>query len=193
VVGAHLRVLECQLDNCTLLQQQEISTFVDCDVCLYDVQNPFGKVTGGFVTLNGPLIKVKAVTSVYGTQLCIEGAQFQLTSASFTWSKPNEFAKPNFDLVVHRSPDLESLGSLEEGIDVWCLQMREEVVKPRLTLPGRSRSVEVTLMDGLILIPDGSREGVFRRIGVWVTDHRSVVGDGQHPFRHAERQHVTII
>lgn len=200
VVGAHNRILECQLDRCSLPSQRETAHVVDCGVELQDKTNPFGAVKSGFVTLKGPLIKAtllrgKAVLGLVHPEMpALQGAVSDLTHLDIM-SHPDEFAKPELDLVNNLSlnEDLKSLGSEEDGADVWCLQMREEVVKPTYFLGGRSERIEVTLMDGLILTPIEGEADNFRRIGVWVTYYRVVVEPEQHPLGDTEPVVLTII
>ena len=127
--------------------------------------------------------------------LRVEDTQFQLISDAFkTISHPNDFASVHLDLVRFQpNEDLEGLGELEDGVDLWCLQMREERVASRRVFPGMVGSTEVTLMDGLVLVPVDGTEGTFRRIGCWVTDFRGVVEEAQHPFRHVDEAVVKIV
>jgi len=135
------------------------------------------------VTLSAPMRKFKLVKGAYFTMLRVEGEHFQIVSESMEkMSPPSDFASPRFDLVLPQSPDLEGLGRLEEGIDVWCIPMRQEVVQAKRTFPGQDGPVPVALMDGLVLLPAQTDSGAFRRIGVWVTDYRGLLKEEESPF-----------
>lgn len=194
VVGAHKRILETPFDNCPVISQLEATKILDCEVRLQDDQNPFGAVQGGYLEVKGPLIKAKLVPTPYFTRLHIEGSSMQLGNSAFEKLVSQDmFATPHLDLVVYKNPDLEGFGNEQDGWDVWCLQMREEVVRSKLTLPGRSQPGPITLMDGLVLLPtDGTLTG-FRRIGVWVTDWRVVVEPYQHPFRGVQLRTIKLV
>lgn len=195
IIGAHRRVLENPFDHLKTVSQTEKVQVEACKVELLNEQNPFGQIKSAYIEINGRLIKTKLLRTDYGTKIRIEGASIMsLARTSFEKiSSPDDFARPVLDLFVGESPDLEGHGSEQEGWDIWCLQVREEVVLSKSILPGRTQPEMVTLMDGLILLPTNETMREFRRIGVWVTDWRVVVEAEQHPFREVQPRRIRLV
>jgi hypothetical protein len=161
VVGAHKRILRCQLDGCPLVEQMEMATVLAYDVRLVIDSNPYGTIEGGSITLQGPLVKANLVSGMMCLTLQIEGLPelSWITGEAAKLLESGHFAAAHTDLSLREGPDLQGHGNDEDGYSVWCLQMRKEIVKSR-TLG------EVTLMDGLILVPVDLERKIFRRVGV---------------------------
>lgn len=191
-IGAHKRIIGDA--PWRLVGQTETAQVEYCKVSLEDERNPFGPVKGGHVILKGPLIKARLVKGVYFWSLRVDGIRSQLAFESGAkLTQPEDFASPELDLIFLQNPDIEGHGDPKDGIDVWCLQMREEAVQPKNKLPGRSQVEQITLLDGLLLFPVNADSNLFRRIGVWVTDWRVVVEPEQHPFLNSKLETVTIV
>ncbi|KAK4541056.1 hypothetical protein LTR36_008281 [Oleoguttula mirabilis] len=187
VVGAHKRILPCQLDGCQLMKQTETAQIVDCGVELEDECNKYGAVRSAFVVLCAPLVEMNMVSGTLCVTLRIDGLQLAgITPAAIKVLRPGHFATASPDLALYMSADLQGFGNTEDGYDVVCMQVRQEIVQSK-TLG------EVTLMDGLILMPVDPTGGVFRRVGVWVTEFAFVVSAEQNPFHGVEPSTVKIV
>lgn len=200
IVGPHNRLVskDGNLVPGEVLAQREVARVVKCEVGLLDSGNTSGHVKGGTLELLAPMIKARLVRGnepgKFLDSLQIPGVRLPLAYSPSSILHPDDFAVPDFDLRMVHNPDLAGCATDEHGsIDIYCLQMREEILYPTAGFRERLKADRATLMDGLMLLPVQDRPGAYRRVGVWNTEYNVVTDPDQNPFKDAKPSLVTII